>query len=57
MNEETATFLISDPPAKRGEGRFHVEFSLDGNKRLLITARDLKTGKMTHKDYPAVKLV
>jgi molecular chaperone DnaK len=56
MNEETPTFLISDPPARRGEGRFHIEFSLDGNKRLLITARDLKTGKMTHKDYPVVKL-
>ena len=33
-----------------------VEFGIDGNKRLLITARDLRTGRLTHKDYPVVKL-
>lgn len=56
MNEANLTFLIADPPAKRSESRFLVEFSLDSNKRLLITARDLKTNKLTHKDYPVVKL-
>lgn len=56
MNEHNQTFLVADPPAKRGEARFEVEFLIDENKRLTITARDLKTGRLTHKDYPVVKL-
>ncbi|NLG99014.1 MAG: Hsp70 family protein [Chloroflexi bacterium] len=56
MNENNQTFLTADPPARRGEARFEVEFSIDENKRLTITARDIKTGRLTHKDYPVVKL-
>ena len=56
MNEHQPTFLTADPPAKRGEARFQVEFNIDENKRLLITARDLVTGQLTHRDYPVVKL-
>jgi molecular chaperone DnaK (HSP70) len=56
MNENNQTFLTADPPAQRGEARFEVEFLIDENKRLTLTARDLKTGRLTHKDYPVVKL-
>ncbi len=56
MNEHHPTFLLADPPARRGEARFEVELNVDGNKRLLITARDLRSGKLTHKDFPVVKL-
>lgn len=56
MNEHNPTFLAADPVAKQGEARFEVEFNIDGNKRLLITTRDLKTGKTTLRDYPVVKL-
>ncbi len=56
MNEGQPTFLTVAPPAKGGEARFQVEFKIDGNKRLLITVRDLKTGRLTHRDYPVVKL-
>ena len=56
MNEGSPTFLTAEPPAKQGEPRFEVKFNIDGNKRLLITARDLKTGRVTHRDYPVVKL-
>jgi hypothetical protein len=56
MNEESPTFLTASPPVRQGEARFEVAFSVDGNKRLLITCRDLKTGQMTHRDYPVVKL-
>ena len=56
MNEHSPTFLVADPPAKQGEPRFAVELSIDGNKRLLITARDLQTGRVTHRDYPVIKL-
>ena len=56
MNEHNQTFLTAEPPARRGEARFEVEFSVDENKRLTITARDIITGRLTHKDYPVVKL-
>jgi molecular chaperone DnaK (HSP70) len=56
INESSPTFLTADPPARQGEPRFQVEFGIDGNKRLLITARDLKTEQLTYRDYPVVKL-
>ena len=57
MNEDSPTFLRANPPARNsGEERFHVEFAVDGNKRLLITVRDVRTGEQTHRDYPVVKL-
>jgi molecular chaperone DnaK len=56
MNESTPTFLTADPPASQGESRFQVEFNIDGNKRLLITARDLRTSKLILKDYAVIKL-
>ncbi len=56
MNENQPTFLNADPPGMPGEPRFEVQFSIDANKHLLISARDLKTNKTTHRDYPVVKL-
>jgi molecular chaperone DnaK (HSP70) len=56
INEHSPTFLPAEPTAGRGEPRFEVEFGIDCNKRLLITARDLKTHQVTHRDYPVVKL-
>lgn len=56
INEENPTFLLAEPPAKAGEARFRVEFGVDGNKRLLLTAYDMATGRATHRDYPVVKL-
>lgn len=57
VNEQSPTFLTAEPPAKQGEPRFEVEFGIDGNKRLLVTARDLKTGRLTYYNHPVVKLV
>jgi molecular chaperone DnaK (HSP70) len=56
MNENSPTFLAADPPGKAGEPRFDVSFSVDGNKRLLVSARDLQTGKIIYRDYPVIKL-
>jgi molecular chaperone DnaK len=56
MNEHHQTFLTTQPPVKGGEARFEVEFKIDENKRLTITARDLVTNQLTHQDYPVVKL-
>ena len=57
INEPCPTFLQADPPARQGEARFEVEFGIDGNKRLLVSARDLLTKKMALRDFPVVKLV
>jgi molecular chaperone DnaK len=56
INEQRPTFLHADPPGRHGEPRFEVEFGIDGNKRLLITARDLKTKRMAYRNHPVVKL-
>jgi molecular chaperone DnaK len=56
LNEDSPTFLQTKTPSKSGDPCFRVEFSIDDNKRLLMTTRDLKTLQITHKDYPVVKL-
>jgi molecular chaperone DnaK len=48
MNEHSPTFLSANPAAKQGEPRFEVEFNIDGNKCLLIAARDLNTVRLIH---------
>jgi molecular chaperone DnaK len=57
INEGNPTFLSADPPARKGEPRFNVEFSIDENRRLLITAIDVKNSNLILRDYPVVKLV
>ena len=56
MNENSPTFLNAEPPGRKGEPRFDVEFKIDANKRLTLTARDRMNGVLTHQDYPVVKL-
>jgi molecular chaperone DnaK len=56
MNEAAPTFLTIDPPAQRGEPCFEVLFSIDANKRLLITVRNLRTMRLVLEDYPVVRL-
>jgi molecular chaperone DnaK len=56
MNENNPTFLKADPPAKKGENRFDVQFHIDQNKRLLITARDLRNQRWVFDRHPVVKL-
>lgn len=56
VNERSPTFLTADPPAVRGEERSAVEFGIDANKRLLLTACDLRSDRLTLQDYPVIKL-
>jgi hypothetical protein len=56
VNERAPTFLPAEPPARAGQARFRVEFGIDSNKRLLLTAHDLVGGRITHRDFPVVKL-
>jgi molecular chaperone DnaK len=56
MNEDTPTFLPADPPGRKGEARFRVNFHVDENKRLLITAQDIRTHRWVYDRTPVVKL-
>ncbi len=56
MNEHNPTFLKAEPPAEQGEARFEVSFNIDGNKRLMVTAHDLKSNRTILQDFPVVKL-
>ncbi|MDD1716061.1 MAG: hypothetical protein LUQ01_03590, partial [Methanolinea sp.] len=56
INEQDPFFLTADPPALPGESRFELSFSLDGNKQLLVSARDLKTGRIIAENRPVVRL-
>ncbi len=57
INENAPFFIPANPPALRDESRFEISFSLNGNKVLLVTARDTRTGKIVMKDQPVVRLV
>ena len=56
MNENNPTFLLAEPPGNAGEPRFEVEFFIDANKRLTLTARDLLKGSLVLNQSPVVKL-
>ena len=55
-NERTPTLLAAEPPALKGEPRFELTFTLDREKQLRVTARDLVTGRLTKKDAPVHRL-
>ena len=45
-----------DPTALKGEPRFELTFTLDREKQLRVTARDLVTGILVKKDAPVHRL-
>ena len=57
INEASPTFLRAEPPGKRGEPRFRIEFMVDRNRHLLITAHDLQSSIVVFSDYPVAKLI
>jgi len=56
MNEGKPTFLTAHPASHRGEKRFEITFSVDANKRLLLTARDRKTHAIEMEDFSVAQL-
>ena len=56
MNERTPTFLVLNAPTTQGERYFDVVFRIDANKRLTLTAVDVRTGRTTLRDFPVVRL-
>ncbi len=57
VNERAPTFLIASPPAKKGEPRFEVTFTIDGTKQLAVTARDVQTGRLVKDTSPLFRLI
>ncbi len=56
INEKSPTFIHAQPKAQKGDKRFPVQFTIDGNKRLCVTVRDNQTGKVLLRDHPVIKL-
>jgi molecular chaperone DnaK len=58
LNAEAPTFILADPPVNlaRDGKRFLTSFTIDGNRRLLVTAEDLLTGQTLMKEHPVVRL-
>ncbi|WP_428369017.1 hypothetical protein [Methanoregula sp.] len=56
VNGKDLTLLEATPPAKKGEPRFECTFTLDADRNLCITARDLMTGTMVKTNEPVHRL-
>ena len=56
LNELNPTFLVTNSPAAWGENQFKVSFSLDGNKRLLVSSYDMIVQSWTLLNQPVIKL-
>ncbi len=56
MNGPTPVLLHASPPAKKGEPRFELTFSLDRQGYLCLTARDLLSGILVKRDTQLFRL-
>jgi molecular chaperone DnaK (HSP70) len=56
LNEDSLTFLEAEPPAAAGTDRFRVEFRVDAQKRLTVSAYDLQRGILVLDRQPVVRL-
>jgi molecular chaperone DnaK (HSP70) len=56
VNERNPTLLVADPPAKKGEPRFECTFTIDREKNLCLSARDLLTGVLVKLNAPVYRM-
>lgn len=56
VNEHAPTFLEAAAGGAAGEPRFEVHFGVDANKRLVLSAKDVQTGRFVYEGVPVVKL-
>jgi len=56
LNEDSPTFLEADPPATAGSERFRLDFRIDAQKRLTVSAFDLKRKIWVLDRQPVVRL-
>jgi hypothetical protein len=57
LNEDSPTFLEAEPPARAGTDRFRLEFRVDQQKRLVVSAFDLHRMTYVLDRVPVVQLV
>jgi molecular chaperone DnaK len=55
-NERSPTLLIATPPARKGEPRFECTFTIDSDRNLCLSARDLVTGSLVKVNTPVHRL-
>ena len=55
-NERSPTLLVATPPARKGEPRFECTFTLDTERNLCLSARDLVTGALVKLNAPVHRL-
>jgi molecular chaperone DnaK len=55
-NVHSPTLLTASPPARKGEPRFECTFSLDHERNLCLSARDLVTGMLVKLNAPIHRL-
>ena len=55
-NERSPTLLVATPPARKGEPRFECTFTIDPERNLCLSARDLVTGTLVKVNVPVHRL-
>ena len=55
-NERSPTLLVATPPARKGEPRFECTFTVDADRNLCLSARDLVTGTLVKVNAPVHRL-
>lgn len=55
-NERSPTLLVATPPARKGEPRFECTFTIDPERNLCLSARDLVTGTLVKVNAPVHRL-
>lgn len=56
LNEDSPTFLEADPPATAGQDRFRLDFRIDAQRRLTVSAFDLEHKIWVLDRQPVVRL-
>lgn len=56
LNEDSPTFLEADPPAKAGSDRFRLDFRIDEQKRLTVSAFDIERRIWALDAQPVIRL-
>lgn len=56
LNEANPTFLEANPPAKAGVERFRLDFRVDAQKRLTVSAFDVEQRRWVLDQHPVVRL-
>jgi molecular chaperone DnaK len=55
-NERSPTLLPATPPARKGEPRFECTFTIDPDRNLCLSARDLVTGMLVKMNTPVHRM-